>query len=374
LSREALTRLTAQGFHIETQTQGSIAPQIVRLRVPQGTSLTQARQKVRLLDARASTDFDHFYYLDEGAGACVRAECQAASLVNWSSSDAAQCGPTPLIGLIDTGIDLEHEALKEQAIEVVPRPASHADASLRDHGTAVAALLVGRPDSQTPGLLPQAKIVAVDAFYRDGGTADRTDVTSLVDAIEALAKRGVRVMNMSLSGPANAILQKAIEATQAKGIVIIAAAGHNGAGGEPSYPAAYPGVVAVTAVDQDLNVYRRATQGAYVDLSAPGVNVWTASAKGSGALRTGTSYAVPFVSAAAGLLLASNPELNTKVVQSRLEEHTRDLGKPGWDPTFGFGLIHMAGLCAPPSGTPPTATAKRRPSARPFKAQTSGRP
>ncbi|GEO19330.1 S8 family serine peptidase [Microvirga aerophila] len=374
LSREALTRLTAQGFHIETQTQGSIAPQIVRLRVPQGTSLTQARQRVRLLDARASTDFDHFYYLDEGAVACVGAECQAASLVNWSSSDAAQCGPTPLIGLIDTGINLEHEALKDQAIEVVPRPASHADASLRDHGTAVAALLVGRPDSQTPGLLPQAKIIAVEAFYRDGGTADRTDVLSLVDAIEALAKRGVQVMNMSLSGPANELLQKAIEAAQAKGIVLIAAVGNNGAGAQPSYPAAYPGVVAVTAVDQDLKVYRRATQGAYVDLSAPGVKVWTASAQGSGALRTGTSYAVPFVSAAAGLLLASNPELDTKGVQSRLEEHTRDLGKSGWDPTFGFGLIQMAGLCAQPAEPTSISRAKRRPGAPPFKAQTSDMP
>jgi uncharacterized phosphosugar-binding protein len=374
LSPEALTRLTAQGFHIETQTQGSIAPQIVRLRVPQGTSLTQARQRVGRLDARASTDFDHFYYLDEGAIACVRADCQAASLVNWSSSHVAQCGPTPLIGLIDTGINPEHEALKDQAIEVVPRATSHPDASLRDHGTAVAALLVGRPDSQTPGLLPHAKIVAVDVFYRDGGTADRTDVTSLVNAIEALAKRGVRVMNMSLSGPANALLQQAIEAAQAKGIVIVAAAGNNGAGGEPSYPAAYPGVVAVTAVDQKLNVYRRATQGRYVDLSAPGVNVWTASAQGSGAVRTGTSYAVPFVSAAAGLLLASNPELDTKAVQSRLEEHTRDLGKPGWDPTFGFGLIQMAGLCAPPNGAPPIEAAKRQPSALPSKAQTSDMP
>jgi len=294
--------------------------------------------------------------------------------VSWSAKEAVQCGPTPLIGLIDTGINLEHDALKDQAIEVVERPASHSDVSLQEHGTAIAALLVGRPGSQTPGLLPNARLVAVDAFYRDGGTADRTDVTSLVAAIEALAERGVRVMNMSLSGPANAMLQQAIEAAQAKGIVITAAAGHNGAGGDPSYPAAYPGVVAVTAVDQKLNVYRRATQGRYVDLSAPGVNVWTASAQGSGAVRTGTSYAVPFVSAAAGLLLAANPELDTKVVQSRLEEHTRDLGKPGWDPTFGFGLIHMAGLCAPPNGVPPIEAAKRRPGVLPFKAQTSDMP
>ena len=145
--------------------------------------------------------------------------------------------------------------------EVLTATARRAIASLPDHGTAVAALLVGRRDSQTPGLVPDARLVAVDAFYRDGGTADRTDVTSLVTAIEALAERGVRVINMSLSRPANEVLQKAIAAAQAKGIVVVAAAGNNGAGTEPSYPAAYPGVFAVTAVDHDLNVYRRATRG-----------------------------------------------------------------------------------------------------------------
>jgi hypothetical protein len=387
LSRDDLTKLTAQGFQIETRTQGRIAAPVVRLRVPQRASLTQARQMVRLVDARASAGFDDFYYLDDGylddgGGACAGAECRATALVNWSASEAMQCGPTPLIGLIDTGINLEHEALKNQAIEVVAQPSSRADASLQDHGTAIAALLVGRSGSQTSGLLPDARLIAVDVFYRDGGTADRTDVTSLVAAIEALAERGVRVMNLSLSGPPNEVLQNAIEAAQAKGIVIIAAAGNNGAGAEPSYPAAYPGVIAVTAVDQDLNVYRRATQGAYIDLAAPGVdvwtasaqgsgtppgvNVWTASAQGSGTLRTGTSYAVPFVSAMAGLLLASNPQLDPNAAQDRLEAHTRDLGKPGWDPKFGFGLIRMAGLCARPAESTSTAALQPQPPALPL--------
>lgn len=371
LSRDDLTKLTAQGFQIETRTQGRIAAPVVRLRVPQGASLTQARQMVRLVDARASAGFDDFYYLDDGylddgRGACAGAECRATALVNWSASEAMQCGPTPLIGLIDTGINLEHEALTNQAIEVVAQPSSRADASLQDHGTAIAALLVGRSGSQTSGLLPDARLIAVDAFYRDGGTADRTDLTSLVAAIEALAERGVRVINLSLSGPPNEVLQNAIEAAQAKGIVIIAAAGNNGAGAEPSYPAAYPGVIAVTAVDKDLNVYRRATHGPYIDLAAPGVDVWTASAQGSSTLRTGTSYAVPFVTAAAGLLLASNPQLEAKRVQARLEAHTRDLGKPGWDPTFGFGLIRMAGLCARPAESTSTAALQPQPSALPL--------
>ena len=144
--------------------------------------------------------------------------------------------------------------------EVLTATARRAIASLPDHGTAVAALLVGRRDSQPPGLVPDAQLVAVDAFYRDGGTADRTDVTSLVTAIEALAEHGVRVINMGLSRPANEVLQKAIAAAQAS-IVVVAAAGNNGADTEPSYPGAYPGVFAVTVVDHDLNVYRRATRG-----------------------------------------------------------------------------------------------------------------
>jgi len=151
--------------------------------------------------------------------------------------------------------------------------------------------------------------------------------------------------------------------------VIVAAAGNNGAAAEPSYPAAYPGVVAVTAVDRDLNVYRRATRGPYVDLSAPGVNVWTASAQGNGMLRTGTSYAVPFVSAAAGLVLASNPELDAKAVRARLEESARDLGQPGRDPIFGFGLIQMAGLCKQPAEPPAIATAPEHQPAGSYKGQ-----
>jgi subtilisin family serine protease len=327
-----------------------------------------------LIDARATTDFDHFYYLDEGLEPCIGAACQTSALVSWSAARSTQCGPTPLIGVIDTGIDLDHDALKDQAIEVVPRPVSHAVASLPEHGTAIAALLVGRSGSLTPGLLPEAKLVAVDAFYRDGGTANRTDVMSLVSALKMLAERGVRVINLSLSGPANGILQNAIEAAQAEGIVIVAAAGNNGVGAEPAYPGAYPGVIAVTAVDQELNVYRRATQGPYIDLAGPGVNVWTASAQGSGSLRTGTSYAVPFASAAAGLLLASNPQLDPKAVQARLEQHTRDLGEPGWDPTYGYGLIHMAGLCAPPADLAPVAAAQTPAVALPLKGQTLEKP
>jgi subtilisin family serine protease len=130
-------------------------------------------------------------------------------------------------------------------------------------------------------------------------------------------------------------------------MIIVAAAGNNGAGAEPSYPAAYPGVIAVTAVNRQLDVYNRATRGEYVDLAAPGVDLWVAAPGGGGTTRSGTSYAVPFVSAAAAVLRASNATLDASSLQAVLENGTLDLGKPGRDTTFGHGLLQTASLCQP---------------------------
>jgi subtilisin family serine protease len=273
------------------------------------------------------------------------------------------CRTPPLIGLIDTGIDLGHEALRGQSIELLNVSKESGSNSSLDHGTAIAALLVGRTDSATPGLMPRARLIAVDAFSKAAGTADRADVVSLVSALEALADRGVKVVNLSLSGPPNEVLRKAVEAARANGMVLVAAAGNNGAGAEPSYPAAYPGVIAVTAVDRQLNVYRRATRGSYVAFSAPGVEIQTAQSSGVSAAKSGTSYAVPFVSAAMALMQVSQPESDIEQLQKRLQDTTRDLGAPGRDPTFGYGLVQMANLCSAPGETLSVPVAHRAPPA-----------
>jgi subtilisin family serine protease len=315
-------------------------------------SITEARRAVLRVNLHASADRDSYYYTDEGAPGCVGANCEASILVGWTPSQSSRCWASPLIGLIDTRINLEHEALKGQAIELLTGFGGGAKASSPDHGTAIAALLVGRADSNAPGLIPGARLLAADAFYRENGTVDRADVISLVAALEALADRGVRIINLSLSGPPNEVLKKAVEAVQAKGVVLVAAAGNNGAGAEPSYPAAYPGVIAVTAVDRQLNVYQRATRGPYVDLAAPGVGIRTADAKGDDTPKSGTSYAVPFVAAAMALMRESHQEADIRTLQARLEKSAKDLGAPGRDTTFGYGLIQMADLCSAPDGQP----------------------
>ncbi|WP_160310417.1 S8 family serine peptidase [Microvirga vignae] len=314
-------------------------------------SIVEAERAVRRVNFKASTDADSYYYTD-GDSECAAPGCEASALVGWKPIAVDACEAPPLIGLIDTGIDLEHEALKGQSIELLNISKEPGSSSSLDHGTAIAALLVGRPGSMTPGLIPRANLIAVDAFSKGDGTADRSDVVSLVSALEALADRGVKVVNLSLSGPPNKVLEAAIEAAHAQGIVLVAAVGNNGAGAEPSYPAAYSGVIGVTAVDRQLNVYRRATRGSYVAFAAPGVEIRTAQSKGGSAVRSGTSFAVPFVSAAMAMMLANNAEIDAERLEKHLQDTTRDLGAPGRDTTFGYGLVQMTNLCSAPKTTP----------------------
>jgi hypothetical protein len=357
LSDADLARLSARGIRVAERTTGRLAPRIVRLRLPAGMTTARAKRLVARIDRRATADFDHFYYTDAGPPDCTGPGCRAATLIGWQASEPARCGPPPVIGMIDTGVDLAHEALHGQSIEAIPGQENGKGAASPGHGTAIAALLVGRPGSSAPGLLPNAKLIAVDAFYREAGTADRSDVISLVSAMEMLAERGVRIINLSLSGPPNETLRQAIDGALARGIVVIAAAGNRGAGAEPAYPAAYPGVIAVTAVDNQLGIYPRATQGDYVDLAAPGVDVMAAEPGGGIAPKSGTSFAVPFVTAAAALIRATKPELGLDGVRRMLENHTRDLGRPGRDPTFGWGLIEMSDLCPTAPEEKPVASA-----------------
>jgi subtilisin family serine protease len=101
----------------------------------------------------------------------------------------------------------------------------------------------------------------------------------------------------------------------------------------------------VTADDRRGSVYRRAGQGPYVDLAAPGVEVWTAASVKEARPKTGTSFATPFVTAAIASLLAANPDLTAEEVTTRRAASARDLGEAGRDPVFGNGVIQIARSC-----------------------------
>ncbi len=345
----SLAELIAQGFTlIEERSVPAIGQTARRLSVPPDQTLEAARETVRGFAPGGGADFNHFYRSEgDESSLCDGPHCAARSLIGWPEQALAPltCGVNVAIGVIDTGINADHEALASVKIEVHRIVEDETlDRSRAIHGTAVAALLVGAAGSRTPGLLPEAQLVAVDAFHRTGGD-ERADVFALVEAMDFLVARGTRVLNLSLAGPANAVLEEAIARLHDAGIVVVAAAGNGGPRAEPAFPAAYSTVIAVTAVDSSGAIYRRAGRGDHIDIAAPGVEVWTAASIRGARPKSGTSFAAPFVSAAAALLLAAEPDLTAEDVRHRLKSAARDLGDAGEDPVFGAGLLQASGFC-----------------------------
>ena len=379
-----LATLLAEGFTvIERVDLSDVAVVLHRLQAPGPLTLDQARDRVRAQPTGATGDFNHFYRSEEDslnpASApssapgplppappaqpialsptlpCAHLNCAALSLIGWPAArDAApQCRVTVPVGVIDTGVNADHENLREADIEVLRLVAEQVDASKAVHGTAVAALLVGQRSDRAPGLIPEARLIVVDIFGRDGGD-ERASVASLVKALDLLARRGVKVINLSLAGPPNVALEAAlIQVTGPGGAVVLAAAGNGGPGAGVAYPAGYPSVLAVTAVDQRGQIYRRAQRGFHVDLAAPGVDVWSATSISGVKPKTGTSFAVPFASAVAAVLASRDPAATPDMLAARMRGLVRDIGASGPDEVFGAGLLALDTLCQPQIVAPP---------------------
>ncbi|UIY32650.1 S8 family serine peptidase (plasmid) [Neorhizobium galegae] len=164
-------------------------------------------------------------------------------------------------------------------------------------------------------------------------------------ALDLLSQRDVKVVNLSLTGPANALLERSVEAVTGRGMILVAAAGNDGPNAKPVYPAAYGDVIAVTAVDKARNPYRRAVRGDHIDIAAPGVGVWTAASISGARQKTGTSFAAPFVTAAVSMLIAEEPGMSLERLEAKISQLTDDIGEPGKDPVFGWGLLDASGLC-----------------------------
>ena len=126
--------------------------------------------------------------------------------------------------------------------------------------------------------------------------------------------------------------------------LVVAAAGNGGPNAPPAYPAAYEKCVSVTAIDHRLRPYSHANRGEYLTVAAPGVRIWTPGWPG-GKYRTGTSYAAPHVTAAVALIRRDAPNLGYKELHRQVQQHSYDLGAPGKDPVFGWGLLKAPMAC-----------------------------
>ncbi|NVJ99827.1 MAG: S8 family serine peptidase [Alphaproteobacteria bacterium] len=229
------------------------------------------------------------------------------------------------IGMIDTGVLASHPALEEAS--VAQKNFGRGEAiTERDHGTAIASLLAQ---------YGTADIKVADVF---SGDAAYSDAEAIVLAMEWLAGEGVAVMNLSLAGPDSLLLELATEKLTSKGYVIVAAVGNDGPDGVARYPAAYDGVIGVTAVDNSKTILEHANQGSFVDYAAVGVNIEAASMDGAKPY-SGTSFAVPIIAAQLALEAKSPDPASLMAILDLLEKRVEDLGIPGRDPVYGKGLV-----------------------------------
>lgn len=307
----------AQGFRVIGQTQlRALGATVTRLSTPEGTSARDALEAMRRIDGSGVFDFTHYYALNVGA---------AGKPDGTALPPMARREGRFRVGMIDTSI-VRHPALDGVALTV--RDFSGAGSPPTMHGTAVASLLASAGG--------QSLFVA-NVFKQDAGEPF-TSADAIARALEWMAEAKVDVINISLAGPPNEMLNHIIAAAIAHGHVIVAAAGNDGPAAPPVYPAADAGVVAVTAVDARHRVYRYANHGDYITVAARGVNVAAAAPDGKVSGFTGTSFAAPVV---AGYLARCLDEGTREraACEGELERGAKDLGAPGRDPVYGFGLI-----------------------------------
>ena len=334
---------TGAGYSILSQVENlALDGALLRLGLPPGRNPAQALVELSTLLPGALADDNHLFRPDEFL--CDAQGCAAHDLLGWTGLTGGAATAAPRIGMIDTGINVDHAALAGQKLTVTQAALGAREAAGRQHGTAIAALLIGRTDSRVPGLLPEAELVAIEAFHRDT-VGEAADAFALAHALDLLLAAGVGVINLSFSGPANVVLERLVSEAAAQGVILVAAAGNNGPGAAPAYPAAWPQVVAVTAVDSRLAVYRQANRGPHIDFAAPGVALWTAASISGGRLHSGTSYAAPFVTAALAVERLSNPDTPPHAAIARLAACAGDLGEAGFDEVFGHGLIADPATC-----------------------------
>ena len=205
------------------------------------------------------------------------------------------------------------------------------EVTARDHGTSVAGLIAGTGEFR--GMAPGSKIYHARAF--EGG---KSTMDVILSALDWAAEQDVRIINMSFVGPKNEFLEEACAAARERDIVLVAAAGNNGPKAPYGYPAAYAGVIAVTATDERDKLMAQANRGPYVFVSAPGVNM-IAPVGGGADLVTGTSFAAAIVSGAIANLIHAAPDRSADWVEAALSSTAKDLGDAGRDCDFGFGLV-----------------------------------
>ncbi|GAA4767614.1 S8 family serine peptidase [Stakelama sediminis] len=293
-----------------------------RFATPSGDSLRHALKRMRRLAGSRDVSTDPLHF--ESGEAAAMAPSMRAEVPASPAGDTL----TP-VGIIDGGVNAAAIAarLDQRGFATgAPRPS--------DHGTEVASLIAG--GSGIRGAVQNVHLHVADVYGSDpaGGSA-----TAIARAIGWMVSDHVPVVSVSLVGPANPLLARVVAAARKRGTVLVAAVGNDGPAAPPSYPASYPGVIAVTAVDGHDRALIEAGRAGHLDYAAPGADMRAANAEGKAVRVRGTSFAVPLVAARLAAVYAAPDAAHIPAALNALDHEAKDLGSHGPDPVYGRGLL-----------------------------------
>lgn len=220
----------------------------------------------------------------------------------WPTSD----GRGARVALLDSAPDVGHRDLA--GIRLAPLPDSPAPAGPAVHGTLMAGVVraVAHNGFGIAGIAPGSEFVAVPVCRPRGtSTSDECRLFELLRGVDVAWVQGAQLLNLSLVGPPNRLLRKAMDRMDELGVLVVAAAGNEGVA-EPRYPAAYPSVIGVGAIDRRGALYARGNRGASVEILAPGVEILSTVPGGSFAFGDGTSLAAAHASGVLALAIAAS--------------------------------------------------------------------
>lgn len=330
-----------QARAIRRKTLSALGMVLSTFRLAPGNTVNDILKRLRNSNSNIWIDANHLYYPSAKANNKTnkKQNNNRTNLFNTIGlANNQQCNTKVKIGILDGPVQQNIESLAQQTILQKQMFSRGKKPALSSHGTAIASLLVGSAKfPQLTGIMRNAELivgVVMQAQPNDKKKAFTT-TENLILGLNWLVEQQVDVINLSLGGPRNALLEIALSKVLELDIGVVAAAGNSGSKKHKIYPAAQSGVIAVSALDSDANLAEDATQGDYIELSAPGVDLWVASEKSAAHYLSGSSLAAPLVAAALAQL-GGSPKQSTLLFKA-----SKDLGKPGKDSKFGWGLLQF---------------------------------